>query len=380
MKVESVFPFGRPVAADDIVGREEFLDEIVKRLGDGHSIMLPGPRRIGKSSIAYEVLRRMSRDGAYTASIDLFYVTSLEEFATKLMKSVLENRTGVLGQTSRAMRGMRTVLGQAEIRAKIHDLELGLTVGREDVDPLEQLESAIALAESLSRRDDRRMVILLDEFQEMERLGGQPLLQRLRALLQQQTHTVYLFLGSQTTLMQTIFADRRQAFHRFATMLELPPVAPEAWSDYLSRRFADYGLSITESALNMTIERTGAHPYCLMAVAYSAYLHAALNHLASITADVVDFAYDQAMQHLRSIYDVQWQELHRFKHADAAFAAIVEGTAPYSLPLSSSLVTKAIQHLVRLSIIAKGPKRGAYALVEPMFGDWFRQQQTGRSR
>jgi hypothetical protein len=32
--------------------------------------------------------------GAYTAAVDLFYVGSVEELATKLLQSVLENRTG----------------------------------------------------------------------------------------------------------------------------------------------------------------------------------------------------------------------------------------------------------------------------------------------
>ncbi len=375
MSVESIFPFGRPVTSGDIVDRREFLAEMQQRLSDGHSLMLPGPRRIGKSSVAHEVLRRMRDTGAYTANVDLFYVTGIDEFAAKLMKSVLENRTGVLGQAIRAMRGLRTLIGQAEVRAKIHDLELGLSLGREETDPLEQLEMAISLAENLAQRDNRRMVILLDEFQEMERLGGQALLQRLRALLQRQTHTVYLFLGSQTTLMQTIFADRGQAFYRFATMMELPSIPAEAWHDYLSKRFVDFRMHFTDPAFRLMMDRTGGHPYCLMAVAYNAHLHANLHHLTTITADVVDYAYEQAMRHLQSIYDVQWQELHRFRHADTVFAALVEGAAPYSLPISGSVVTKAIQNLIRLSIIVKGEGRGEYHLVEPMFGDWLLHQQ-----
>ncbi len=235
---------------------------------------------------------------------------------------------------------------------------------------------AVSLAENLAQRDNRRMVILLDEFQEIERLGGQALLQRLRALFQQQTHTVYLFLGSQTTLMQTIFADRRQAFYRFATMMELPPVPAEAWHTYLSKRYMDSRMQFTDPAFRLMMDRTGGHPYCLMAVAYNAHLHAGLHQLNAITADVVDYAYERGMSHLQSIYDVQWQELHRFRHADTVFAALVDGIAPYSLPLSGSVVTKAIQNLVRLSIIVKGKGRGEYHLVELMFGDWFRHQQA----
>lgn len=373
--LKTIFPVGRPVDPTDIVDRHDFVQETKQRLLDGHSLMIAGPRRIGKSSVAREVLRQLRQAGAYTAQVDLFYVTSVEEFAAKLIQSVVENRTGVRTHVAHALQGLRKLLSHAEVRAKLHDLELGITLGEESAEPLELLESAIAVAEKLAQRDNRRMVVLLDEFQEMERLGGHALLQRLRALFQQQSHTVYLFLGSQTTLMRTIFADRRQAFYRFATMIDLPPIPEEAWREYVARRFEENGMQLTEPAFRMLVSRTGGHPYCMMAVAYNAHVHARLHGVTVISADVVDFAYEQALTQLQPIYDVQWQELHHFRYADAVLAALIEGQPPYSLSMAASMVRKALQNLERLSIIERGNRRGAYRLVEPMFGEWFKRQQ-----
>lgn len=87
----SVFPVGRIVEPPDLVDRSEFVGELRQRLLDGQSLMIAGPRRIGKSSLAREVLRQVREAGAYTAKVDLFYVTSVEEFASKFLQSILEN-------------------------------------------------------------------------------------------------------------------------------------------------------------------------------------------------------------------------------------------------------------------------------------------------
>jgi uncharacterized protein len=372
--VRDVFPFGKPAGHEDVVDREHFIAEVQQRLIDGHSVMLAGPRRIGKSSIAWEILRRLKANDVYVAAVDLFYVTSIEEFATKLMQAILENRTGPFQQAVRALHGLQKYFSRSEFRAKIHDLELGVSLVSERVDPTELLESAIQTADVLARKDGRRMVILLDEFQEIERLGGEDLLKRLRALFQRQDNTSYLFLGSQTTLMQTIFSDRRQAFYRFATLLELPPVPFAAWREYIATRLASFNIEITEPALDLLLERTGGHPYCVMAVAYNAYLHVRLEELNTVNADVIHYAYEQAMSHLASIYDVQWQEIRQFKNADVVLMALVEGIPPYSLPLNNALVAKALTNLQRISVITKGPQRGEYRLVEPMFADWLKRK------
>ena len=52
-----LFPLGGPVSEKDIVDREDFLVSLETRLSEGQSIMLAGPRRIGKTSLALEVLR-----------------------------------------------------------------------------------------------------------------------------------------------------------------------------------------------------------------------------------------------------------------------------------------------------------------------------------
>lgn len=369
-----IFPLGRPAGPEDIVDREGFITEVVQRLADGQSVMLAGPRRIGKSSVAGEVLRRLQAEKVHTASVDLFYVTGTEELAAKILAAVLANRTGVQVPAIKVYGSLKSLLAGSEFRAKIHDLELGLLLGGDKPNPADLLEISLKAAERLAKHDKRRMVILWDEFQEIERLGPEVSLQRLRALFQTQEQVSHLFLGSQPSLLRTIFADRHQAFYRFATLLELPPIPAAAWEEFLKRRLGEHGLKASRPGLELLLEQTGGHPYGVMAVAYEAYLQAKLASLGEITADIVHYAYERTLEHLDSVYSGQWEETRRFRHSDAILAALIEGRPPYSLPLTGGKVTRALKQLIELSLIKKGGRRGEYSLVEPMFGDWYRHR------
>ena len=89
----SLFPTTKILPAEDIIGRDVFIRDVTRRTLEHQSVMIPGPRRIGKTAVATEVLRRCREDhGALTASVDLFLQSTPEEFAKKLIATVLANQ------------------------------------------------------------------------------------------------------------------------------------------------------------------------------------------------------------------------------------------------------------------------------------------------
>ena len=116
------------------------------------------------------------------------------------------------------------------------------------------------------------LVVLLDEFQELERLGGTPLIKKLRSIFQAQERCTYLLLGSQESTLKTLFSDRRQAFYRFASIKALPPVPGEAWLEYLRGKYESVGIKTSTVALEIMIRETGGHPFGMMQLANAVYL------------------------------------------------------------------------------------------------------------
>src|SRR2546421_10863324 len=89
------FPVGGPVPSSDLVGRETYIRRIADRLSDGNHVLLAGPRRIGKTSLILEVLRRLHRRGVLTAYVDCLGVTDIRGLGERLVDALLENVSGV---------------------------------------------------------------------------------------------------------------------------------------------------------------------------------------------------------------------------------------------------------------------------------------------
>src|SRR5579859_2474262 len=83
------FPVGGPVATDDLVGREPYIRQAAARLADGEHLLIAGPRRIGKTSVMLEVLRRIRRKGIVTAYVDCFGATDLRGLGERLAAALL---------------------------------------------------------------------------------------------------------------------------------------------------------------------------------------------------------------------------------------------------------------------------------------------------
>src|SRR5438874_12626013 len=93
--VSPYFPVGGPVPAAELVGRESYLRRLVERLEDGQHVLISGPRRIGKTSIILEALRRLRRRGTYTAYVDCLGATDIRGLGERLADAVLQNLSGV---------------------------------------------------------------------------------------------------------------------------------------------------------------------------------------------------------------------------------------------------------------------------------------------
>lgn len=372
-----MFPTGRPAGPDEVVDREDFVKEAVERLMTGHDIMLAGPRRIGKSSVAGEILRRAQERSAYTASVDVFGTSSLEAFAARLMEAVVANRTGILAKASRNIVDLQKHLSQSRISARIHDLELGVTLLGRNPSAEELLDLALETAETIAEKDQRRMVIVIDEFQDIQKMGGAAVLKQMRSHIQQQQHAVYLFMGSQAHVMNELFElfqKPSQAFFRFAIQMQLPSIPWVAWEHYIVNRLSREGMSIRETALEILGEKTGGHPHGVMVVTEAAFLRARLGGQKVIEADDVILGYRSAMEGtLGAIYGQAWAIVRERKHTAAVLFAIAEGRQPYREASNRSSISDAIKWLQDRGLIVS-VQRGEHRLVEPMFGQWLRDR------
>ncbi|TMG39677.1 MAG: ATP-binding protein, partial [Chloroflexi bacterium] len=230
------FPVGGPVPAADLVGREGYLRRLVERLEDGQHVLVAGPRRIGKTSLVLEALRRLRRRGQHTAYVDCLGATDLRGLGERLADAVLQNLTGVertFEQAKAIAAGMRPT-----VKVRYEHVELALQLARE-TNAQRFVEGALDLPQALAKRSGKRVVVAFDEFQAAGRLGPR-MFDVMRAHFQAQRGVAYAFLGSEQGILEELFSAKGHAFYRFAVPLDLSDagghrfgIDPDDWLEYL---------------------------------------------------------------------------------------------------------------------------------------------------
>lgn len=84
---------GAPVVGDDFHGRETDLDLLEARIRDGNHVLLTGPRRMGKTSVAREIGRRLSEEGWAFLYVDVEHAETPEDLVVELAKRVYDSRS-----------------------------------------------------------------------------------------------------------------------------------------------------------------------------------------------------------------------------------------------------------------------------------------------
>ena len=374
------FPVGGPVPAADLVGREGYLRRLVERLEDGQHVLVAGPRRIGKTSLVLEALRRLRRRGQHTAYVDCLGATDLRGLGERLADAVLQNLTGVertFEQAKAIAAGMRPT-----VKVRYEHVELALQLARE-TNAQRFFEGALDLPQALAKRSGKRVVVAFDEFQAAGRLGPR-IFDVMRAHFQAQRGVAYAFLGSEQGILEELFSAKGHAFYRFAVPLDLSDagghrfgIDPDDWLEYLRAKFAEKKLAIDESSVDRLLDATGGHPQDTMQVCAALYYLMRDTGARTVTADLLGVAYEQAMRELERPFALHWGELGTHKYLQQVTKRIAHGAVLYAAEGDGATVPRpevlrALRALEERGLVVR-LGRGRYDFVEPMFGEYVRR-------
>ncbi|MGI6555395.1 MAG: AAA family ATPase [Bacillota bacterium] len=364
------FPLGGPVPGEDIVGRDDLLMSLEMRLSEGQSVMLASPRRTGKTSIAHEIIRRFKSKNYYTIFIDVFQPATKKELTTLLIDSCLENRTGIKKTTDTLKKGIKSLATSAKLTFRLKDLELDILLdldreGKEEV----LLSYALELPEKLGRLDNKKVLVVFDEFQDFQKFNGDNIFKTLRSHFQNHQYVTYLFLGSKKGTLENLFSHSKEAFFRFATIVPMPEIPEEKWIEYIQKKFSTKKIAAPETAVKEIIRFTGGHPQDTMAVCSEIYYILLESNIRMLSTDVVRIGFERAKSSLIFVFDNILDDIGKNVHTRKILKKIAIGDMVYQGEENPAEVKRAIDLLLTAGIIEK-TARGKYEFYEPMFKEY----------
>ena len=338
--------------------------------------MIFAPRRFGKTSLVDRVAQRLVGERVLVGQINLMRTPTKERLAEKLAATVYEDIAGPLTRArdfaARIFRGLR-ITPTMTLDPETGALTFGFGAGHlpEDVDAT--LERLFELVAQVAAERERAALLILDEFQEVIELDPQ-LPKLLRSVLQEQPEVGHFYLGSKRHMMERIFNDENEPFWRSAKQLELGPIPPGPFGDFIERRFADTGRRIDPTVVAQILTITGGHPYATQELCYFLWEETPTRRAA--TAERLDAAIERVLRSEHTHFSLLWDR------ASANQKLVLQALArepghPFAEDYrrrhalrAVSSTQKAVEALARDELV--GRDRGRAWIAEPFLAEWIR--------
>jgi len=379
------FPFETPIAPDAMIDRREELARLSTAAAERVHVRLAGPRRFGKTSLLLAHAANLSATGWRTVHVDLYGVTSLGEVCTRIATSygrLRDNR-------------VRSHLDALSARLNITLTTTGpsLSLGpRQKVPTPEATQTAAAelldLPLTLFEKDRVPTLVVLDEFQDL--LSAGPSLDGLlRSHVQYHADAaVYVYAGSQPSLMRKLFSDRERPLYGQAEPLELGPLPLEEVIVELAERFEALGEDPV-GALTPLVATAAGHPQRTMLLAH--LLHRELGaRTAGLPATLpgaeglegialADAVVARSLVLTREAHQGVWDQMSAGKKA--VLAALADGDSPTGtttarrFETSRATLQSALRDLAKEGQhVTRDGETGPWRYVDPLLSLWVRRR------
>ena len=257
------FVYGVAVSDYNFIGRSQETKRLLNDFRGGINVILMSPRRLGKTSLVKHVCGKLDPDdNILTVYLDIFGCKSEYDFYNRLASEVLKQTAS---QRSMWLEEARDFLYRLTPRISFSpepnsDFAISLGITPKTHTP----EEVLGMAEKIAIKKGKRIVICIDEFQQIGEMANSKQIQaRLRTVWQHQKQVSYCLFGSKHHLMSAIFLHRSMPFYQFGDIISLDKIVTADWVEYIVSHFADG---------KRTISRALAENICRFTENYSAYV------------------------------------------------------------------------------------------------------------
>src|SRR5579884_2118724 len=277
LRSRDLFPTEEPIRPPGrLIGRHSDVEELASQLEGGMHRVVAAPRRTGKSTVCEATIALLRRRRFYTVGVSLFRYTNALALAEAVAQETLANRSALKQVIERARRaGASALSGRSlttvlRVKSELGDaVEIAFESTRRHRDPLADLGAALMLPQRIAERDDRQLILLIDELQQLTSGAyGDPeeITERLREAVHDSPRVACLFAGSVEHLMRDLFSNQRRALYQFGGFHELSPITADEWHAGLRERFEQDGCTIDEEALEHIVTTGAGHPRSTMLI------------------------------------------------------------------------------------------------------------------
>ena len=344
--------------------------DLITMLTNGNHTALISPRRMGKTGLIRHLFAQKEiQDGYYTFLIDIYSTKNLQDMVYRMGQGIV-NRLKSRGQS--AIDGFLRLV--TSLRAGISFDGQGNASWNLGIGDIKSPNFTLEEIFNYLKAADRKCIIAIDEFQVIADYPERNVEELMRTYVQDCRNAVFIFSGSQKSMMSEMFSSPARPFYQSVSMMFLGPVALSEYEAFVKGHFREAGKEIADDVVKVIYERFDGTTW---------YLQKVLNQLFATKDSVVGSDIDKAIEQIinqneEAYKDMLYQLTVRQRDLLVAVgregkATRITGTAfvkRYHLASASS-VQKSAQALTDKQLLTH--QQGVYEVYDKFMSEWIRR-------
>jgi uncharacterized protein len=258
MLVENPFLIRGYIAPEYFCNREKETQLLVDAAINGRDITLFSIRRLGKTGLIENAAYTLKKEKGYAYIYsDIYNTENIEELVNTLTiqvmlqlfsKQSLLQKIGSFFKHIAPIISFDSISGSPEVSFKFN----------KTADAFHTLDELFTIV----NQHPKPVYWAWDEFQQIN-LYENPssVLKHLRTLIQKSSNIRFVFSGSHSNMLISIFNDAKQPFYKSTQLKELKEIEPLAYSKFILKHFKKAKKTIDTNAIDYILEQTMLHTW-----------------------------------------------------------------------------------------------------------------------
>lgn len=302
---------GKPVKGNAFIGRKSEVKEIINYLNIGQSVVIIAPRRFGKTSLVLEVLSKLKRNKDFTGYLDVFEFSTINQLTQNIISLVLENN-GLKKAYEQAKGSIVALMKNIHLKATVEDFEFLLGMEDKTIDEWTKFSNAIDFIDGFAKKHNKQLHFAFDEYGDILKFDQHKnIVKLMRAKIQKQDNSNYIFSGSYESVMDTLFVKRKSPFYRLAKIIEIGYLQHSEVKKHMISMMKKHNSPYSTKLIEDCIDFLKGHPYYCQLCLQQMYLYN-MTHSDKLSLDQL---IEIIMQSERGYLEKSWDEFSGNKEA-----------------------------------------------------------------
>ena len=354
--------------------REKETETLNTSVKGGLSTTLVAIRKIGKTGLIKHMQFKLSEE-MICIYCDILRTEDSADFLNSLATAILNSvpeKTNFGQKIWDFIKSLRPVISFDSLSG---DPQVSLNV--QPKESQHQIKTLFSFLEN----QEKRVLIAIDEFQQILNYPEKNMEAYLRTIIQQLQNVVFIFSGSQPHLMSDMFANPAKPFYRSTSFLKLEKLDFEVYQQFILKKFTENDKEIDLKTIVEILDWTNTHTYYVQFLCNRVFI----NSNKKITSDTwrqeaikILNEYEYVFFGYRNLLTKQqWSLLKSIAHEGRVFAITSKDFVQKYKLGSPSTVNRSVNSLLQKELIFSQYNEDAklyYSVYDVFFQRWIQNQ------